>query len=78
MRFTVLTVQHLLLMITPAGLLPTAVYIYNRSGNLLFNNRGCTEAWDGTDKGSKLPAGTHYYIIKAGTQVLSGWVCIIC
>ncbi|MDN5287977.1 MAG: hypothetical protein JWR38_4251 [Mucilaginibacter sp.] len=55
------------------------VKIYNRLGSLLFNSRGYTEPWDGIYKGSKLPAGTYYYIInaKAGTQVLSGWVCII-
>ncbi|MEN0052694.1 MAG: gliding motility-associated C-terminal domain-containing protein [Mucilaginibacter sp.] len=53
------------------------VKIYNRLGSLLFNSRGYTEPWDGTYKGSKLPAGTYYYIIKSGTQVLSGWVHII-
>jgi len=53
------------------------VKIYNRSGSLLFNSRGYAEPWDGTYKGSKLPAGTYYYIIKAEAQVLSGWVCII-
>jgi gliding motility-associated-like protein len=55
------------------------VKIYNRSGSLLLYSRGYTEPWDGTYKGSKLPAGTYYYIInaKAGTQVLSGWVCIM-
>jgi gliding motility-associated-like protein len=55
------------------------VKVYNRLGSLILNSRGYTEPWDGTYKGSKLPAGTYYYIInaKAGTQVLSGWVYII-
>lgn len=57
----------------------TTVKVYNRFGTLVFNNTGYTQPWDGTYKGTKLPAATYYYIVfaKAGTQVLSGWVTII-
>lgn len=57
----------------------TIVRVYNRLGSLVLDSRGYTQPWDGTYKGSKLPAGTYYYIInaKAGTQVLSGSLSII-
>jgi gliding motility-associated-like protein len=53
--------------------------IYNRYGQLLFKSIGYSKPWDGTLKGSPLPAGTYYYIInpKNGRQQMAGFVDII-
>jgi gliding motility-associated-like protein len=55
------------------------VEIYNRYGQLLFKSVGYSKPWDGTFKGSPLPAGTYYYIInpKNGRQQMAGFVDII-
>jgi len=55
------------------------VEIYNRYGQLLFKSVGYSKPWDGTFKGSPLPAGTYYYIInpKNGRRQMAGFVDII-
>lgn len=55
------------------------VEIFNRYGQKVFESRGYTKPWDGTFKGSQLPAGTYYYIInpKNGRQQMAGYVDII-
>ncbi|HEY0039442.1 MAG TPA: PKD domain-containing protein, partial [Flavisolibacter sp.] len=55
------------------------VEIFNRYGQKVFESRGNTKPWDGTFKGSQLPAGTYYYIInpKNGRQQMAGYVDII-
>jgi gliding motility-associated-like protein len=55
------------------------VEIFNRYGQPIFKTIGYNKPWDGTFKGSPLPAGTYYYIIdpKNGRQPMSGFVDII-
>lgn len=57
----------------------TTVKVYNRLGNLVFNQVGYAKPWGGTFGGKKLPAGVYYYVISArgASQVLSGYVTII-
>lgn len=40
------------------------IEIYNRWGEQLFKSMGYSNAWDGSYKGSPLPVGAYYYIIK--------------
>jgi len=59
---------------------PTAlVRIFTRYGQQIYESKGYTKPWDGTDRGKQLPSGTYYYIInvKNNTQTYSGWVTII-
>ncbi|MBS1502866.1 MAG: gliding motility-associated C-terminal domain-containing protein, partial [Bacteroidetes bacterium] len=55
------------------------VEIYNRYGEKLYSSIGYAVPWDGTFKGSMVPAGTYYFIIdpKNGRKVISGSVTII-
>jgi len=55
------------------------VEIYNRYGQLIFQSTGYSKPWDGTFRGSPLPAGTYYYIInpKNGRKQMAGFVDII-
>ena len=56
------------------------VSVYSRYGNLVFQARGYNKPWDGTSKGSLVPAGTYYYRIDAGLdgiKPLSGYVAVI-
>jgi gliding motility-associated-like protein len=59
---------------------PTAVVkIFTRYGQQVYESRGYGTAWNGEDKGKKLPTGVYYYIItsKNGTLKYSGSVTII-
>lgn len=40
------------------------IYIYSRSGRLVFHSKDINEGWDGTANGQKLPMGTYVYIIE--------------
>lgn len=55
------------------------VNIYTRYGENIFVSVGYGIPWDGRYKGSYLPQGTYYYIIKPedGRKILSGSVSII-
>jgi gliding motility-associated-like protein len=55
------------------------VEIYNRYGQMIFQSTGYSKPWDGTFRGSPLPAGTYYYIInpKNGRKQMAGFVDII-
>ncbi|MBI5219816.1 MAG: gliding motility-associated C-terminal domain-containing protein [Bacteroidia bacterium] len=57
------------------------VSVYNRWGELMFYNKGCTEYWDGKYKGKELPVGTYYYVIvveePTGKRVLTGPITIV-
>jgi gliding motility-associated-like protein len=55
------------------------VDIFNRFGEKLYSSVNYMVEWDGTYKGSYLPAGTYYYIIdpKNGRTTVSGSVTII-
>jgi gliding motility-associated-like protein len=46
------------------------VKIYNRWGNLVFDDANYNNTWNGTSNGDPLPEGPYYYVIKtenAGT-----------
>lgn len=55
------------------------VDIYNRYGEKVYSAIGYSIPWDGTYRGSALPAGAYYYIInpKNGRRVISGSITII-
>ncbi len=58
------------------------MYIYNRAGALVFQSTDIDEAWDGTHRGQKCPAGNYVYIIElndeyAGLQHTRGSVLLI-
>ena len=55
------------------------VNIFNRTGQSVYNSNGYAAPWDGTLRGTALPAGTYYYVINLKTinKVLSGYVALI-
>ena len=55
------------------------VKVFNRFGQLVFDNHGVNKPWDGTFKGAQLPPGAYAYIIdlKNNTQLIKGVVFII-
>ena len=59
--------------------------VYNRWGNIVFEQRNYDNTWDGTSNGRatinkdrQLPVGTYYYILNLGdgTAPRSGWLYI--
>ena len=40
------------------------VFVYNIYGNLVYTKKGYTNDWQGTYKGSPLPDGTYYYVLR--------------
>jgi gliding motility-associated-like protein len=42
----------------------TEIEVYNRWGEQLFYSKGAYTPWNGTYKGSPVPVGTYYYIIR--------------
>lgn len=55
------------------------VELFNRYGQPVFRSVGYSTPWDGTFKGSPVPAGTYYYIIdpKNGRRQIAGYVDVI-
>ncbi len=55
------------------------ISVFNRYGQMVFNEVGYNKDWDGTYNGRPLPIGTYYYIIdpKNGKKIFSGAVTII-
>ena len=55
------------------------VKVYNRFGQIVFDNNGKSIWWDGTFKGNPLPSGAYVYIIdlKNNTPVQKGVVYLI-
>ena len=39
-------------------------FVYNRWGEVIFQNKGNTTAWDGTYRGEKVPAGAYIYFVR--------------
>jgi gliding motility-associated-like protein len=56
-----------------------SVQVFNRYGQQVFVSNGYAKPWDGTLKGSPLPAGVYYYIIdpKHGRNAYKGSVTIL-
>jgi len=55
------------------------VQVFNKWGKRLFEQNGLYEPWDGTYKGSALPAETYYYIIDLnnGDEPYTGTITIL-
>jgi len=56
-----------------------SVQIFNKWGNLLYEQTNIYVPWDGTENGSKLPSDTYFYIIKLtpDADALKGPVTIV-
>ncbi len=53
------------------------VWIYSRSGQLVFKQKYYQNTWDGTDRGANLPEGAYYYRVdfdQDGTIDYQGWL----
>jgi gliding motility-associated-like protein len=55
------------------------IWVYDRSGRLVFESINYTTAWDGTLNGKPLPIGVYYYIIEPGSgrKAYSGGVMLV-
>lgn len=57
------------------------VQVYNRWGNMVWNQSSYTNDWDGlSNKGKKLPAGGYYYIVRlndADNTTIGGSITIL-
>ncbi len=55
------------------------VKVFNQWGNMVYDNDGYYEQWDGTNNGKVLPAATYYYILDLGNgeKPLTGDLTII-
>ncbi|MGF6929334.1 gliding motility-associated-like protein [Chitinophaga sp. W2I13] len=55
------------------------VRIFDRSGRMIFHQRGYTNNWNGTVNGQRLAEGTYYYIIDLGNNVpkFKGFITIV-
>ena len=38
--------------------------VYNKWGQLIYDNQGSQEGWNGTFAGDVVPAGVYYYILQ--------------
>ena len=55
-----------------------SITIYDRHGTILFSSdAGYTRPWDGTHRGSRLPAGAYLYMIQNGPHKYTGTVTIL-
>ena len=55
------------------------IKIFNRWGNLLYEQANLYEEWNGVYNGQQLPSETYYYIINLNTNLepLRGTVTIV-
>nr|WP_281392465.1 MBG domain-containing protein [Chitinophaga varians] len=55
------------------------VKIFDRTGRLIYRQRGYTNNWNGTINGQRLAEGTYYYIIDLGENkpLFKGFITII-
>ncbi len=54
------------------------IQIYSSWGNLVYESEGYDNLWDGTFKGSALPAGNFYFVISCeGEEAVSGSITLI-
>jgi gliding motility-associated-like protein len=53
--------------------------IFNKWGNLIYESKGYSEAWDGTYNGSELPSGSYFYVLSFSDnlEVRKGTVTIV-
>ncbi len=67
---------------TDASLLSYEIFIYSRSGRLVYHSKDVSRGWDGTYNGYKQPMGTYVYIIELndankGLQHKKGTITLI-
>lgn len=65
-----------------SNILSFEMYIYSRSGRLMFHTKDINHAWDGTSNGKAQPMGTYVYVIQLndatkGLQHTKGTVTLI-
>ena len=55
------------------------VKVYNRYGQLVFDNHGSNTSWDGKFKGLPVSSGSYVYVIdlKNKTQLIKGVVNVL-
>jgi gliding motility-associated-like protein len=55
------------------------VQIYNRWGELIFEDNCSQECWDGKIDGKDAPVGAYYYIIdhNDGSELLKGSITLV-
>lgn len=55
------------------------VMVFDRTGTLVFESEGYTEAWDGRYNGNMLPVGSYFYTIDLGdgSSTISGTLDIV-
>ena len=55
------------------------VQVFNRYGQIVYENKGYSKPWDGTANGKSLPFGTYYYVIEPGNgrKPVTGYVTLI-
>ena len=53
--------------------------IYNRWGDLVFEENGYLNEWEGNRNGKRLPFGTYYYVLnlKSGAEDITGFIMIL-
>jgi gliding motility-associated-like protein len=57
----------------------TKVFVFNTSGNIVFESSNYDNSWKGTYNGNQLPDGTYYYVVEidAEANVEKGFVTIV-
>ncbi len=56
------------------------VSVFNRQGNVVYEQLSYDNTWDGTDNGKTLPEGTYYFVIRhkdSSTNAFTGSVTIL-
>jgi gliding motility-associated-like protein len=53
------------------------VQVYNRWGQLLFEEKNYTGTWNGSIDGKPLPDGTYYYVVSTDSRTYRGTLTII-
>ena len=59
------------------GIVNNKVFIYARSGKLIYERNNYRNDWNGTSDGRELPEGAYYYLIdfeQNGTIDYEGWL----
>lgn len=54
---------------TSASILSYEIYIYSRTGRLVFHSKDYNQGWDGRANGQAQPMGTYVYIIEINDAV---------
>ena len=69
--------------VTYDGPEPITLEVYNRWGSLVFGSENYRSDWDGTSGqgrglgGSGLPAGTYYFVVRAGRERKKGHLTLL-